>query len=99
MANPDVAPSDFTRPGHIFPLKYCPGGVLKRGGHTEATIDLARLAGHFLHVAWFGRILLIQDNFASVLGLKPCGFLCEINNDDGTMSRRPELEVICLILK
>jgi len=35
----------FTRPGHIFPLRYQPGGVLKRGGHTEASIDLCRLAG------------------------------------------------------
>lgn len=38
-------PSDFRRPGHIFPLRYRPGGVLKRAGHTEAAVDLARLAG------------------------------------------------------
>jgi len=41
--------SAFTRPGHIFPLRYQQGGVLKRGGHTEASIDLCRLAG--LHPA------------------------------------------------
>ena len=37
--------SDFSRPGHVFPLRYQPGGVLKRAGHTEAAVDLARLAG------------------------------------------------------
>lgn len=38
-------PSDLNRPGHVFPLRGQPGGVLTRGGHTEATIDLVRLAG------------------------------------------------------
>lgn len=38
-------PSDLCRPGHIFPLKTRPGGVLERAGHTEATVDLMRLAG------------------------------------------------------
>ena len=38
-------PSDFNRPGHVFPLRYHPGGVLRRAGHTEAAVDLARLAG------------------------------------------------------
>jgi 3,4-dihydroxy 2-butanone 4-phosphate synthase / GTP cyclohydrolase II len=37
--------ADFARPGHIFPLRYHPGGVLRRAGHTEASVDLARLAG------------------------------------------------------
>ena len=41
----DAAPSDFVRPGHIFPLEAKPGGVLRRAGHTEATVDLARMAG------------------------------------------------------
>lgn len=40
-------PEDLGRPGHIFPLKSVPGGVLRRAGHTEATVDLAKLAGHF----------------------------------------------------
>jgi 3,4-dihydroxy 2-butanone 4-phosphate synthase/GTP cyclohydrolase II len=40
-----VLPSDFTRPGHIFPLRARPGGVLKRAGHTEAAVDLATMAG------------------------------------------------------
>ena len=40
-----AVPSDFVRPGHIFPLEAKPGGVLRRAGHTEATVDLARLAG------------------------------------------------------
>ncbi|MEZ0054085.1 3,4-dihydroxy 2-butanone 4-phosphate synthase/GTP cyclohydrolase II [Mycobacterium sp. MAA66] len=38
-------PSEFRRPGHVFPLRYTPGGVLARRGHTEASVDLARLAG------------------------------------------------------
>ena len=40
-----AVPSDFVRPGHIFPLEAKPGGVLRRAGHTEATVDLARMAG------------------------------------------------------
>ncbi len=45
LADPETASSDLNRPGHIFPLRYAPGGVLKRGGHTEATVDLCRMAG------------------------------------------------------
>ncbi len=45
LVNPDSRPEDFGRPGHIFPLRAMKGGVLRRSGHTEATIDLARLAG------------------------------------------------------
>ncbi|CAN6278933.1 unnamed protein product [Urochloa humidicola] len=45
LASPDSKPGDFNRPGHIFPLKYREGGVLKRAGHTEASVDLAMLAG------------------------------------------------------
>ena len=41
----NTTPSDLVRPGHVFPLRYCEGGVLKRAGHTEAAVDLARLAG------------------------------------------------------
>lgn len=40
-------PKDFTRPGHIFPIEYREGGVLVRAGHTEASVDLARLAGFY----------------------------------------------------
>lgn len=65
----DAKPSDLHRPGHVFPLVARPGGVLERGGHTEATVDLMRLAG-----------------------LSPAGVLCELTNDDGTMSRRPQIE-------
>ena len=45
LADPDAVPGDFRRPGHIFPLRARTGGVLKRSGHTEAAVDLARLAG------------------------------------------------------
>ncbi len=43
--SPSAKPSDFRRPGHMFPLEAKPGGVLERNGHTEATVDLCRLAG------------------------------------------------------
>lgn len=45
LIDPNIKPSDFGRPGHIFPLKSKPGGVLRRTGHTEATVDIAVLAG------------------------------------------------------
>lgn len=45
LVDPTIKPSEFGKPGHIFPLKAKNGGVLRRAGHTEATIDLARLAG------------------------------------------------------
>ncbi|HEX2700566.1 MAG TPA: bifunctional 3,4-dihydroxy-2-butanone-4-phosphate synthase/GTP cyclohydrolase II [Acidimicrobiales bacterium] len=45
LIDPATDPGDLSRPGHIFPLRYRPGGVLKRAGHTEAAVDLARLAG------------------------------------------------------
>lgn len=45
LTRPGVTAADFRRPGHIFPLRARPGGVLRRAGHTEAAIDLARLAG------------------------------------------------------
>jgi len=70
LADPNAKPGDFTQPGHVFPLRGVPGGVLRRVGQTEASIDLARLAG-----------------------LPPAGVICEIMNDDGTMARRPQLEV------
>jgi 3,4-dihydroxy 2-butanone 4-phosphate synthase / GTP cyclohydrolase II len=70
LVDPAVQPQDFNRPGHVFPLRAVPGGVLHRPGHTEAAVDLASLAG-----------------------LRPGGVLAEIVNDDGTMARRPELEV------
>jgi len=69
VTNPETTGSDFARPGHIFPLRYQPGGVLVRPGHTEAAVDLATLAG-----------------------LYPAGALCEIVNDDGTMTRGEALE-------
>ncbi len=45
IVNAETAPEDLSRPGHVFPLRYREGGVLKRAGHTEASVDLARLAG------------------------------------------------------
>ena len=45
LASPQSKPSDFARPGHVFPLRSSDGGVLRRAGHTEAATDLARMAG------------------------------------------------------
>ena len=66
--SPKAGPEDLARPGHVFPLRSKPGGVLQRTGQTEGSVDLARLAG-----------------------LYPAGVICEIMNDDGTMSRVPQL--------
>jgi len=66
----NAQPADIRQPGHIFPLVAKPGGVLKRAGHTEAGVDLARMAG-----------------------LAPAAVIVEIMNPDGTMARRPELEI------
>ena len=66
----DAKPLDIVMPGHIFPLKAQPGGVLTRAGHTEAGCDLGRLAGR-----------------------EPAAVIVEILNEDGTMARRPDLEV------
>jgi 3,4-dihydroxy 2-butanone 4-phosphate synthase/GTP cyclohydrolase II len=45
LIDPATRPADLARPGHMYPLRYREGGVLKRGGHTEAAVDLARMAG------------------------------------------------------
>jgi 3,4-dihydroxy-2-butanone 4-phosphate synthase len=45
VLEPEATPHEFTRPGHVFPLRARPGGVLERRGHTEAAVDLMRLAG------------------------------------------------------
>jgi 3,4-dihydroxy 2-butanone 4-phosphate synthase/GTP cyclohydrolase II len=47
VLDPDTKPHDLARPGHLYPLRYEPGGVLKRAGHTEAAVDLPQLAGRY----------------------------------------------------
>ena len=69
LIDPEVRSDKFTRPGHLFPLRYHPGGVLARAGHTEAIVDLCEIAGTY-----------------------PAGIVCEIMNEDGTMSRMETLE-------
>jgi 3,4-dihydroxy 2-butanone 4-phosphate synthase/GTP cyclohydrolase II len=64
LANHNMGASDFVRPGHVFPLIAKDGGVLMRSGHTEAAIDLCRLAG-----------------------LAPAAAICELANDDGTVTK------------
>src|ERR1700719_4049403 len=70
--DPDCRPGDLARPGHVFPLRAREGGVLVRAGQTEASVDLARMAG-----------------------LTAAGVICEIMNEDGTMSRVPQLVEFC----
>ncbi|MCX7117660.1 MAG: 3,4-dihydroxy-2-butanone-4-phosphate synthase [Legionellales bacterium] len=67
--DPNSGPEDVISPGHIFPLRALSAGVLKRGGQTEGSVDLVRLAG-----------------------LTPAAVICEIINDDGTMSRHDDLK-------
>lgn len=71
IVNESTGPDDFRKPGHIFPLIAKTGGVLRRAGHTEAAVDLARLSGE-----------------------PAVGVICEILNEDGTMARLPQLEMI-----
>ncbi len=71
IIDPATRPEDIARPGHMFPIRARNGGVLVRAGHTEAVVDLCRLAG-----------------------LYPAGVICEIMNEDGTMARLPQLELI-----
>jgi 3,4-dihydroxy 2-butanone 4-phosphate synthase/GTP cyclohydrolase II len=66
--DPTKGRADIVTPGHIFPLRAVDGGVLVRQGHTEGSVDLARMAG-----------------------LTPAAVICEIINEDGTMSRLPQL--------
>jgi 3,4-dihydroxy 2-butanone 4-phosphate synthase/GTP cyclohydrolase II len=70
--DPKTRPQDLARPGHIFPLRARNGGVLVRAGQTEASVDLARIAG-----------------------LNASAVICEIMNEDGTMSRIPQLDEFC----
>jgi len=71
VLDPNTKPEDLVQPGHMFPLRAKEAGVMGRAGHTEAIVDLARLAGFY-----------------------PAGVICEIMNDDGSMARLPQLEII-----
>lgn len=68
LADPATDRGDLARPGHVFPLRARDGGVLVRRGHTEAAVDLCRLAGR-----------------------APAGVICEVVEEDGSMSRLPQL--------
>jgi 3,4-dihydroxy 2-butanone 4-phosphate synthase/GTP cyclohydrolase II len=70
--DPSKSAADIVTPGHVHPLKAKAGGVLERTGHTEASVDLARLAG-----------------------CAPAGVICEIQNEDGSMARVPDLAAYC----
>jgi 3,4-dihydroxy 2-butanone 4-phosphate synthase / GTP cyclohydrolase II len=71
VLDPKTRAEDIVRPGHMFPLRAKEGGVLVRAGHTEAVVDLAKMAG-----------------------LYPAGVICEILNEDGSMARLPQLEIL-----
>ena len=68
-AAPDAKPEDLIRPGHVFPLRAVPGGVLNRAGHTEAACDLARLAG-FVPAGIISEIQLSNGNMARMPDLE-----------------------------
>ena len=70
LCDEHARPGDFAKPGHTFPLRAAPGGVLERAGQTEAIVDLCKAAGRF-----------------------PAGVICEIMRADGSMARRPDLDV------
>ncbi len=71
LADDKTRPADFARPGHVSPLIAVDEGVLRRAGHTEASVDLVRLAG-----------------------MNPVACLTEILNDDGTLARTPDLQLL-----
>lgn len=76
LADPSTPANALARPGHIFPLRARPGGVLERPGHTEASVDLCRYAG-----------------------LSEVAVICELVNDDGTMSRLADIELFAARFK
>src|SRR5258708_13748288 len=71
--DPRTRPADLLRPGHIFPLRAKKGGVLKRAGQTEASVDLTTIAG-----------------------MTPASVICEIMNEDGPMTRMPDLQAFAI---
>src|SRR3954449_12254453 len=97
LIDPNTSSADLARPGHIHVLRSREGGVLKRAGHTEAAVDLARLAG--LRPA--GAAAQGGEPHPAPApvpprrggGRGPAGVGAEVGNDDGTMGRCPQLEV------
>lgn len=76
LAEPSSTATDFTRPGHIFPLRAVPGGVLRRAGHTEAAVDLARLA----KLAPVGVIAELVHDDGSMMRADACREFADKNN-------------------
>lgn len=76
LANENSTAQDFTRPGHIFPLRAVPGGVLRRAGHTEAAVDLARLA----NLAPVGVIAELVHDDGSMMRADACRDFANKNN-------------------
>ena len=76
LAEPSSTSTDFTRPGHIFPLRAVPGGVLRRAGHTEAAVDLARLA----KLAPVGVISELVHDDGSMMRADACREFADKNN-------------------
>jgi 3,4-dihydroxy-2-butanone 4-phosphate synthase len=71
LADPSTTSKELARPGHIFPLRARKGGVLERAGHTEASVDLCKLAEVY-----------------------PVAVICELVNEDGTMSRLVDIDLV-----
>ncbi len=106
LLDPDAQAQDLARPGHLFPLVARPGGVLQRAGHTEASIDLARLAlaldpgrsghGEAGPTGPRRKAGLVPQEAGSPgqAGAQPIALLVEIVDEDGNMARGEQLEAI-----
>ncbi|MCP2265426.1 3,4-dihydroxy-2-butanone-4-phosphate synthase [Promicromonospora thailandica] len=82
LGDPTSGPRDLIRPGHVLPLRARPGGVLERAGHTEAAVDLVRLAGR----------LSTGHGTGQGADLGDVGAIAELVRDDGEVMRLPEAE-------
>lgn len=91
---PEAAGQEFRKPGHVFPLAARSGGVLVRRGHTEAAVDLARLAREYaLGITSADENPAQQEIPSCPTRERPAaGVICEIMNEDGTMARLGDLE-------
>jgi 3,4-dihydroxy 2-butanone 4-phosphate synthase/GTP cyclohydrolase II len=73
LACASTSPADLTRPGHVMPLRAVPGGVLSRPGHTEAAVDLARLAG----LAPAGVLCELVNDDGTMMDASDCRAFCD----------------------
>jgi 3,4-dihydroxy 2-butanone 4-phosphate synthase len=102
LADPTITdPKAFNRPGHVFPLRYTEGGVLRRVGHTEAsvgkdqslfpqTIYSDKGCFYRCHLLYSNALTFDPSDLCKLAGLQPVGVICELVKDDGSMARRDD---------